>query len=332
MRILMLTDPETVPADDPLLMSAEVLPESAMEYHIARGLRELGHEVEVLGFGNSIAANIEALTTHKPELVFNLTEWFKGNRRQDAHIAGLLDLLELPYTGSGPIGLMLCRDKAACKQILGHHRIRLPHFITLPPGTLRLKRRMVYPAIVKPLYEDGSDGISLASLVQDEAQLIERVRMIHEQRRQPAICEQFIEGREIYVGIVGNDRLRAFPPRELVFGKADEGGPGIATAKVKWDEDYRRKWSIDYVNAELDPALERRITRICKRVYRYMQIRDYGRIDLRITPAGDIYFLEANPNPNLAPDDDLAESAKKSGLTYPQLLQAILHQALGRHR
>jgi len=332
MNILMLTDLEAVPEEDPLLTADTIGPESDMEYHVARGLRAIGHEVDVLPFGPSIAQNVEALGTRKPDLVFNLTEWFKGNRQMDAHIAALLDLLHLPYTGAGPIGLMMCRDKGVCKRILSHQRIRLPHFVTIPPGRSRPNARVIYPAIVKPLNEDGSDGISLASLVHDEEALIERVRMIHEQRKQPAICEAYIEGREIYVGIIGNTRLRAFAPREVVFGRTEDGGPNIATAKVKWDEAYRKKWGIQYVHAELEPDLERRIIRVCKRIYQYMQIRDYGRIDLRITPANEIEFLEANPNPNLAPDDELAEGAMKSGIEYPKLLDLIVKHALRRYR
>lgn len=331
MRILMLTDPEPVPDDDPTLEAKVIAPDSAMEYNVARSLRALGHQTDIMPFGPDVAKNAEALIAHKPDLVFNLTEWFKGNRRMDAHIAALLELLGLPYTGASPIGLMLCRDKAACKRILGHHRIRLPHFITIPPGRRKPNARMIYPAIVKPLYEDGSDGISLASLVQDEAALVERVRMIHEQRKQPAICEAFIDGREIYVGIIGNERLRAFPPREVVFGRTDEGGPGIATARVKWDEKYREKWGIKYIHAELEPELERRIIRICKRIYQYMHIRDYGRIDLRITPDHEIHFLEANPNPNLAKDDELYEAAQKAGLSHPDFIDLIVKQALRRY-
>ena len=331
MNILMLTDEEVVTAEDPTLSSDTIEKNAEMEYHVARGLRALGHEVDVMPFGPDVGANVEALRSHNPELVFNLTEWFKGNRRMDTNIAALLDLLQMPYTGAGPIGLMLCRDKAACKSILRHHRIRLPHFITIPPGRRKPGARMVYPAIVKPLYEDGSDGISLASIVQDEAALIERVRMIHEKRGQPALCEAFIAGREIYVGIIGNERLRAFPPREVLFGRTDDGGPGIATARVKWDEAYRKKWDIRYVHAELEPDLERKIIRVCKRIYRYMQIRDYGRIDLRITPENDIEFLEANPNPNLAPDDELAEAAQKAGLSLPDLLDQIVKLAVRRY-
>ena len=331
MNILLLTDPEPIPADDPLLEARRMDQEGVMEYQIARSLRALGHNVDVLPFGPDIATNIHELTARKADLIFNLTEWFKGDRRMDAHIAALLELLHLPYTGAGPIGLMLCRDKDACKRILGHQRIRLPHFITIPPGRRKPTSRMVYPAIVKPLYEDGSDGISLASLVQDEAALIERVRMIHEQRKQPAICEAFIEGREIYVGIVGNARLRAFPPREVVFGRTDEGGPGIATAKVKWDAAYRKKWDIRYIHAQLEPDLERRIIRLCKRIYRYMHMRDYGRIDLRITTDNEIHFLEANPNPNLAKDDELYEAAQKAGLKHPDLIDLIVKHALRRY-
>lgn len=331
MKVLLLVDVETVPPDDPLFEGSVLTPESEMEYHVAKGLRATGHTVDVLPFGPDIARNVQELARRAPDVVFNLTEWFKGNRRLDASIAGLLDLAGVPYTGAGPIGLMLCRDKELCKRILGHHRIRLPHFVTVPLGQQKLGARMVYPAIVKPLFEDGSDGISLASIVQDEAALRERVRMIHEQRRQPAICEAYIEGREIYVACIGNDRLRVFPPREIVFGKAEEGGPNIATARVKWDDAYRTKWRIEYCHAECEPALERRLVRVSKSIFRTMHLRDYGRMDFRVTPDNAIYFLEANPNPNLAPDDELAEAAQKAGVAYPDLLDQIIKHAARRY-
>ena len=330
MKVLMLVDEETVAPEDPQLVAAISPTTPVMEHHVATGLREAGHTVNLLPFGQDLVQTIESIRSQQPNVIFNLTEWVQGDRRKDAHVASLLDLLEIPYTGTGPIGLTLCRDKAMCKRILGHHRVRSPHFFLVPPGTRKLIGRRRYPAIVKPLFEDGSDGISMASLVHTDAELWERVRLIHEQRNQPAICEEFIPGREIYVGVIGNERLRAFPPREVRFGRTQDGGPSIATAKVKWDEAYRKKWAVEYTFAELTPDLERKIIRISKRIYRHLQIRDYGRIDLRVTDAGEVVFLEANPNPNIARDEDLAEAATKANLPYPHLLDRILRLSLKR--
>ncbi len=330
MKIVVLVDDETVFRDDPDFEGKTDPVREGMEFHIIEALRHSGYEVEVAPFTADVIRNIQRLIETKADLVFNLTEHFRGDRRQDVNIVALLELLGLPYTGTGPTGLMLCRDKAACKRILSHHHIRLPQFITVPVNRKRPRGRMRYPALVKPVYEDGSDGISLASLVHTDEELRERVGVIHERMRQPAICEEFIEGREIYVGIVGNERLRAFPAREVRFGRSGEGGPSFATARVKWDEAYRKKWGISYEHANLPDDLERKVARIGKRIYQLLSLRDYGRIDLRLTSANEVVFLEANPNPNLAWGDDLAEAAEKAGIDHHQLVDRIAKLALRR--
>jgi len=330
MNVLMLVDQETVCAEDPELAGLVAPGQAVMEHHVAAGVREAGHRVSVMAFGPDPLETASALREAAPDVVFNLTEWFDGDRSKDAHVASLLDLLGIPYTGAGPVGLALCRDKALCKQVLSHHRIRFPRFMAWAPGTRQPPGRMVYPAIVKPLLEDGSDGISKASLVHSDAECAERAAWLCEQRGQPVICEEYIEGREIYIGVLGNERATVLPAREVCFPLAQEGGPTIATARVKWDENYRKKWGIEYTAAELDPALARQAARVSRRVYRYLQLRDYGRIDLRIRPSGEIVFLEANPNPNLARDEDVAEAAQQAGVPYAKLLDRIVHLALKR--
>jgi len=330
LNIVLLVDQETICPEDPHLAAATPPEQAVMEHHIASGLREAGHDVSVMPFGPDPLATATALREAAPQMVFNLTEWFDGDRRKDAYVASLLGLLRIPYTGAGPIGLTLCRDKALCKRVLSHHRVRLPHFVAWAPGAKKPPGRVVYPAIVKPLLEDGSDGISMASLVYSDAECRERAALIFEQRNQPVICEEYIEGREIYIGVVGNERARVLPAREVKFPRAEEGGPTIATARVKWDEAYRKKWGIEYTAADLDPALAQRAASVSRRVYRHLQLRDYGRIDLRIRPSGEIVFLEANPNPNLARDEDVAESAAQAGIPYPKLLDRIIHLALQR--
>jgi len=332
MKIIALTDPEAIPEDDPRLegKSKDMLQE--MEFHVVEDLRLMDHEVVPMPFGPDVVATIQTLKDSKADLVFNLTEHYKGDRRQDMNIAALLDLIPIPYTGTGPEGLMLCRDKATCKRILSHHRIHVPGFSALAPGRLTLKRKLKYPLLVKPVYEDGSDGISLASLVHSEKDMQDRARMIHERMKQPAICEEFIEGRELYVGVLGNARLQTLPAREVRFGSKDEGGPVFATSRVKLDEEYRDKWKIEYGHAGLSEETEKRVGRVAKRIYRFLRIRDYGRIDMRLTPEGDIYFLEANPNPELTMGDELAEAAARVGIDHSELIKRIVNLALRRYR
>ncbi len=330
MKITALIDLETWAEEDPQLEGKTEAICQQMEFHIVEALRLLGHDVHVLAFRPDLETSIRSLKDAGPDLVFNLTEHVGGNRARDMHIVALLELLGLPYTGSGPTGLMLCRDKAVCKRLLSHHRVKVPDFVTLPVGKTRLSRKLSYPLIVKPVYEDGSDGISLASLVSSDAELEQRSRNIHERMHQPVICEEYIEGREIYVGIVGNNRLQALPARELRFGEHGEGGPKFATAMVKHNDAYREKWHISYTHAELTPALQERAARFCKRVYRLLQVRDYGRIDLRVTPEDEMVFLEANANPDLSLGDELAESWERSGKEYTDLIHRIVTLAVKR--
>ena len=176
----------------------------------------------------------------------------------------------------------------------------------------------------------GSDGISNNSLVNTVEELEERAAHIHARFNQAAIAEEYIDGREVYIGIIGTRRLRVLPPRELFFGRSDEGGPVLATYKLKWDEDYQKRWKVQFGNGELDEQLLKAASRISRRAYRALQIRDYGRVDLRIAPDGRMYVLEVNPNPNLAQDDELGEAAKAAGIPYTKLVEWVLRSALRR--
>ena len=332
MKIVALVDVETVFPEDPDFSGKTPEIKQTVEFQVITALRVLQHDVVVQTFGPDPLVSARSVVDHKPELIFNLTEHFQGNRRQDANIAGLLELMNLPFTGTGAEGLLLCRDKITAKRLLGYHKIRVPMFFSLDPGEASIPKRIHFPLMVKPAHEDGSDGISLASIVKDAEDLKARIAMIHERMNQPALCEEYIEGRELYVGIAGNERLTAYPAREIRFGKTDEGGPQIATRKVKWDEEYRKKWAIEYVHADLPPALERAVARASKRIYRILQMRDYGRIDLRLKADGEIVFLESNPNPNLGREEDLAEAAKKSGVEYEALIDRIVKSAGARYK
>lgn len=301
------------------------------EYHVMAALRELGHEVRVLAATDNVHGLVRDLVDNRPDVVFNLTELFRWDRRLDANIAGLLELIGVPYTGTGPAGLMLARNKGLSKHLLNTRKIRVPRFAVLPLGRrVRVPVSLNYPLVVKPLFTDGSEGISNASLVSSREELEERAGFLHERFKQAAIAEEYVEGREVYIGVTGSARLRVLPPRELFFGRSDEGGPVLATYKLKWDEEYQKRWLVRFDHGDLDDALARRVSRICRRAFRVLQLRDYGRVDLRVTPDGQVYVLEVNPNPNLARDDELAQAAHRAGIGYASLIDRILHSALRR--
>jgi D-alanine-D-alanine ligase len=239
-------------------------------------------------------------------------------------------MMDVPYTGSSPTGLTLCKNKGMAKELLAYHKIRVPNFAIFSPGsTIKRPKRLKFPLFIKPLKEEGSVGISLDSFVDSDEAFEERIRFIHERLNQDALAEEYIEGRELYVSILGNDRLRVFPYREVIFAEVPDDQPKFSTFKAKWDDAYRKRWGIQNIFAEpLSNGMSQRVAKMCKAAYRALRIRGYGRIDLRITPEGEIVILEANPNPNLDRKDEFAQSAMKVGLSYPSMLQRILTLAL----
>ncbi|MBI4224026.1 MAG: ATP-grasp domain-containing protein [Deltaproteobacteria bacterium] len=320
----------TPPADQNFKKAMEEEEDWKTENHVCAALKALGHRVRTLGVFDDIRLILKAAAKEKPDILFNLTEHFHDRSYYDRNVAGLFELLQIPYTGSGPAGLMLCRNKGIAKKILCHHHIQTPLFRVYPKGhPIAPPPKLKYPILVKPLREEASYGISQNSLVDREAALVERVRFIHDTFKQDAIAEEYVEGRELYVSILGNRRLRAFPVREMVFENIPEADRKFATFKAKWDEKYRRRWGIKNRFAALKPELEKKIQAICKKVYRLLSIQGYGRVDLRLTPADDIVVLEANPNPFIAKDEDFARSARKGGMEYNRLIQKILQ--LGFH-
>jgi len=328
--VVALMDEACIPEGDPELRAAP--DEPTTEYHVVRTLRRLGHRVTILGVHHNVEVIVTTLVEQKPDIVFNLTEVFRGSRRLDKNIAALLEMIGVPFTGTGAVGLMLCRGKGLCKQLLSLHKIRVPGFVVIPPGrAVRAPKALNYPMVVKPAYADGSEGISNASLVTNESVLKERANMVHERWTQPAIAEEYVAGRELYVSILGNKRLSVLPPREIFLNSEGSNGPILATYRVKWDEGYRKKWSITFGLADVEPSVMANIERVCKKVYRVLQLQDYGRIDLRLTPENKLVILEVNPNPDIAYGDEVAESAEKAGLSYDKLIDRILHLAMQRY-
>ncbi|MCP3981740.1 MAG: ATP-grasp domain-containing protein [bacterium] len=300
------------------------------EYDVCVTLKEMGHEILPVGVAHDLGVLRDAIFEFKPHITFNLLEEFHGVAVYDQHVVSYLELMKRRYTGCNPRGLMLAHDKALSKKILSFHRVPVPDFAVFEMGRrIRPSSRLRYPMLVKSLTEEGSVGIAQASVVADEEQLRERAEFVHRQLATDAIAEQFIEGRELYVGVLGNRRLETLPVWELTFDKMTEDRHFIATSKVKWDLDYQKKWGIRYDKAKEIPAdIEPRLNRICKRAYRALNISGYARMDLRLTPDNELYLLEANPNPQLSYGDEFAESAESAGMSYDELLQRILN--LGR--
>lgn len=206
----------------------------------------------------------------------------------------------------------------------------MPDFVTIARGQrIARPRRLKFPILVKPLKEEASLGISQASFVETDEQFNERVQFIHEKFVSDVIAEEYIEGREFYVSLLGNHRLQVFPIRELIFKEVPPDEPKIATYRAKWDEEYRKRWGLQNQFAEgLDPGLVRGIEQTCKRIYHLLTIDGYARLDFRVTAANEVYFIEANPNPMLAADEDFAQSALKAGLPFPRLIDRILRLGL----
>ena len=329
LTITVLVDEAEIPANDPEFSTEPKEP--ITEYHVIDALRRLRHNVSVLGTGENINSMIESLREQEPDLVFNLTEHIGGDRRFDKNIAALLEMLKIPFTGAGMTGLLLSRDKRICKQLLSLYKIRVPGFFSFPQNkTIRVPKSLRFPLVVKPAFEDSSEGISNASKVDNEQALRERIQFIHERWQQDVIAEEYIEGRELYVSILGNKKLFVLPIRQCHFNFEGNEGPCLATYRVKWNEEYRKKWNIKFGLAELESQTVKNIERVCKKVYRALQLRDYGRIDLRLTSDKKIVILEANPNPDLAYGEEVAEAAEKRGISYENLIKRIIHTALRR--
>jgi D-alanine-D-alanine ligase len=329
LRILALMHAELVPPEDVSGYDVANV-DWKTEFDVLSFLRAAGHEVHPLGTGDDLRAIRTAIEEWKPDIAFNLLEHFHGVSIFDQNVVSYLELLHIPYTGCNPRGLMLARDKALSKKLLAYHRIPVPDFVVFPMGrTVRRPKRMGFPLIVKSLTDESSIGISQASVVDDDAKLKERVRFIHDTNGTDAIVERYIEGRELYVGILGNQRLQVLPVWEMLFTKMPEEARRIATDRVKWSSAYQKKHGIKTTAAKnLPDGTAQAIQQMCKRVYRTLGLSGYARIDLRMDEQGRAYVLEANPNPQLAYGEDFAESAERAGISYEALLQRIVNLGL----
>jgi D-alanine-D-alanine ligase len=331
LRVLVLMHEDLVPPDDVNGHDLKAV-EWRTEYDVISTLKELGHHVYPLGVKSDLSVIHSAIEKLKPDIAFNLLEEFDGVAVYDQHVVSYLELLHLPYTGCNPRGLMLARDKALTKKVLSFHRIPYPEFIEVPQGrTVKRPKWLSFPLIVKSVNEEASLGISQASIVDDDDKLSERVAFIHNSVGSGALIERYVEGREFYVGVIGNGQLQVLPVWELILDQLPEDAKRIATERVKWSRKYQQKYGITSREADNLPAGKTEdIQTLAKRVYRALGLSGYARIDMRMASDGQLYVLEANPNPQIAEDEDFADSAKKAHYHYNELLQELLNVGLRR--
>lgn len=330
LRILVPMHVDLVPPVSLKGYSEKEIGEWKTEYDVVTTLREMGHEVQPLGLYDDLGVIRRAIEEWKPDIAFNLLEEFHGNSLFDHHVASYLELMQVPYTGCNPRGLMLAHDKALAKKILSFHRIRTPNFVVLPRGrVVRVPKRLRFPLFVKSLVEEGSYGIAQASIVPNEEKFLERVEYLHTRLDTPVIAEEYIEGREFYIALIGNVRVDALTVLELVFEKLPDDVPRIATRKVKWDWQYQKQYGIDVKPARDINAVERETLRkLGRRIYRLLDMSGYARLDVRVTAAGEVYVLEANANPDISFGGEMCIAAEAAGMKYPALLAKILRLGL----
>src|ERR1700751_155872 len=333
LRVLVLMHPDCVPPDSTDGYTAKQINEWKTEFDVVSTLRAAGHDVRPLGVQEEIKPVRDEIENFKPNVVYTLLVEFHYASAYDQHIASYLELMKIPYTGCNPRGLILARGKDLSKTLVHHRRIAVPAFAVFPIRR-KVKRppRLALPLIVKSLSEDGSFGISQASIVDTDEKLAERVAFVHEKIKTAAIAEQYIEGRELYVGVLGNNRLRVLPVWELKFGSlGGQGSRQIATQKAKHNLEYQERVGIEDGPAKgLAPEVSARIQRTAKRIYRTLGLDGYARIDFRLSADGIPYFIEANPNPEIAKSQELALADRHDGLDYRELLHRIFTLGLSR--
>ena len=303
---------------------------------IEETLASQGHDVTVIGASDKVEPLVAALISGAPDLVFNLAESFDGKSALESNVTGLMNLLGLRYTGSSPAGLLIAGDKSLTKKVLTFHEISTPQFATVYRGALDSAGDLNFPLIVKPPQEDASIGLTGASVVHDLKQLLERMSALQAEFNGPVLVEQYIEGREFYVGVLGNTNAEALPIIELDFTGFPEGAPRIASWEAKWGTDGAGAGA-EYAGTKsvfpdsLDEDLAGRMQRVAVESFHALRLRDYARIDLRVTPAGDIYVIEVNPNCYLEKESEFARAARQAGHDYPALIARISELALARY-
>jgi D-alanine-D-alanine ligase len=300
---------------------------------VARALRTNRHKVSLLPVHGDVKKLLNGLSRRKPNLVFNLLEEFgKGMFGANAAVA-MMELLELPHTGGGPGELYLPQDKALTKKLLAFEGLRYPDFAVFSrDANLETGGNLRLPLFVKPLRMEASIGINGKALVRTTTEMMQRVRAIHKEVGDAALVEEYIEGREFYVGILGNQELQAFPPIEMDFSGLPNGAPHVLDSRAKWDKRSAVYKGTKAVVAELPDELRARLQKAAQEAYRALRVRDYGRVDLRLAETGEIYVLEVNPNCYLEESGEFATAAAAAGIDYPTLINRIAELAVQRNK
>ena len=325
LRVIMLADETLLPDGDLKDFSEKQRELRKTEFDVRDAIEALGHDLFSIGVSDDLSTIRGAIDAHKPHIAFNLVEEFAGIGHFDQHVVSYLELRQQPYTGCNPRGLTFARDKALTKRILAYDGLKVPEFATFPKGrTVKRPDKLEFPLFVKSLTEEGSAGISTASIVHDDAKLKERVAYIHRTTNSTALAEQFIDGREIYVGVMGNQRVTALPAWEFSMTKKENGAPLIASDRAKWDPKYQRQVGLRTGPAKLPRKMQVKLSDLSKQIYRLLGMSGYARLDYRLTEDGEAYLLEANPNPQIAKDEDFALSAKHTGIEYPELIEQLI--------
>ena len=299
---------------------------------IFEALEKLGHEPSYYVLDGR-PQSLVGLAKCGADLIFNLTESYAGDDTKEMHVTAFLDLLDIPYTGAGPHAHILAQDKSIAKKIFAFYGIQSPYFATAFRGHIDHADDIAFPLIVKPTSEDGSIGIDAAAVVTSVKELMERVSYIQTEFDSPALIEEYIEGREIYASILGSyQTARALPLVELDLSKLPKGVPRIASQDVKFEKDTDAyKLTKSAIAEDLDEETTNKLTETALKAYRAVKLRDYGRIDMRVSDKGEVYVIEANPNPWLSSGQEFAMAARKSGLSYTQMVAEIVDLAMARH-
>jgi D-alanine-D-alanine ligase len=300
---------------------------------VKESLLSLGYTIKVLKMEDELSPLVGKILRSRAQLIFNLCEEFHGQSRLEMNIAALLELLHIPFTGSSALVLGLSQDKGKTKSILGHYGIPTPRYVVWPPGERVSVSHLQKPLFVKPLREDASLGIGNDAFARNSSSLLSKVKKIHRLHHQPALVEEYIEGRELNVSILGNETPQVLPISEIDFSTLPKGLPKICGYEAKWVENSPEfHHTIPRCPAPLPVKLERLVREVALQAYRAMECRDYGRVDIRLSPDGTPYVLEINANPDISPDAGMPRSAKAAGLTYPELIGRIADLAWARAR
>lgn len=325
LTVILLADERLLPDGDLEAFSEKERMLRKTEYDVKRAIESLGHTLIPVGVSNDLSTIRDAIDAHKPDIVFNLAEEFNHVGHFDQHVVSFLEMLRQPYTGCNPRGLTIARDKALTKKILAYDGLKVPEFAIFPMRrTTKRPSTLGFPLFVKSLTEEGSIGISGASIVRDDTKLMERVDFIHRTAASAALAEEYIEGREIYVSIMGNERVTVLPAWEFFVENRPEGAPLIATGRGKWDPNYQDQAGVMTGPAEISGKLAAKLEKLSRDIYRLLGLSGYARLDFRVTASEDAYLLEANPNPQIASDEDFASSAEHAGIAYPELIERLI--------